>query len=57
MINIAIATGHTKPRNMMSFITLVDTKCTMMTGMSHSNDPMVQQSDAQNSRNKIEDTG
>ena len=29
----------------MLFMTLVDTNCIMITGMSHSNDPIVQVSD------------
>ena len=29
----------------MLFMTLVDTNCIMITGMSHNNDPIVQESD------------
>ena len=43
----------------MWFMTLVDTNCIMITGMSHSNDPTVQESGMENSTctNKYEDTG
>ena len=36
---------HTRARNAMSFMTLVDMNCEMITGISHSNDPIVQVSD------------
>ena len=35
----------------MWFMTLVDTNCIMITGMSHSNDPIVQESDMKKKTN------
>ena len=39
----------------MWFMTLVDTNCVMITGMSHSNDPIVQESDMEKKRVKRPD--